>query len=404
MTRNGDVAYGETTIPSGIRSRFVDNGNGLTMHVLEAGFQDAGRPCVLLLHGFPELAYSWRKVMLPLAQAGYHVVAPDQRGYGRSGGADVSFDDDLRPFGLLNHVTDALGLVSALGYRSVAAVVGHDYGSPVAAWCALVRPDVFRSVVLMSAPFEGAPSLPFDTANDTGTDAPAPGAVASTGPDAEPVPDVHAELAQLRPPRKHYHWYYSTREANADMWRCPQGVHDFLRAYYHVKSADWRQDRPFPLTAWGADELAKLPRYYVMDLDKDMAQTVAPEMPSAAEIAACAWLPDDELAVYSTEYARNGFQGGLQSYRVGTDPTYAAELRLFSGRTIDVPACFIGGASDWGVYQRAGRLERMTTTACTRFRGVHLVDGAGHWVQQERPEAVSTLLVQFLQDQGREAH
>ena len=130
-TVNPDVAYGATTLPSGIRSRFVDTRNGVTLHVLEAGFETEGRPCVLLLHGFPELAYSWRKVLLPLADAGFHVVAPDQRGYGRSGGTDVAFDDDLVPFTLLNHVRDALGLVFALGHHSVAAVVGHDYGSPV---------------------------------------------------------------------------------------------------------------------------------------------------------------------------------------------------------------------------------------------------------------------------------
>src|ERR671939_1471397 len=106
---NPDVAYGQTTLPEGIRSRFVDNGNGITMHLLEAGFEAAERPCLLLLHGFPELAYSWRKVMLPLAEAGYHVVAPDQRGYGRTDGTDVTFDDGLGPFTLLNHVRDALG-------------------------------------------------------------------------------------------------------------------------------------------------------------------------------------------------------------------------------------------------------------------------------------------------------
>jgi pimeloyl-ACP methyl ester carboxylesterase len=105
--------------------------------------------------------------------------------------------------------------------------------------------------------------------------------------------------------------------------------------------------------------------------------------------------------VYSTEYAGNGFQGGLQSYRVGTDPTYSAELRLFSGRTIDVPSCFIAGASDWGVHQRAGRLEGMQKTACTQMRGVHLVEGAGHWVQQEQPEAVSRLLMQFVKHRGQ---
>jgi pimeloyl-ACP methyl ester carboxylesterase len=375
-TTNPDVAYGATTLPSGIRSRMVDNHNGITMHVLEAGFETDGRPCVLLLHGFPELAYSWRKVMLPLAAAGFHVVAPDQRGYGRSGGTEVTFDDDLAPFTLLNHVRDALGLVFALGHRSVAAVVGHDYGSPVAAWSAVARPDVFRSVVLMSAPFEGTQSF-----------------VGRGGGSGLNVLD---DLAALKPPRKHYHWYYSTRPANTDMWRCAQGVHDFLRAYYHFKSADWSGNTPYPLSSWSAAELAKLPRYYVMDLERTMAETVAPEMPSAEQIAACTWLTDEELSVYSSEYDRTGFQGGLQSYRVGTRPEYGAELRLFAGRTVDVPAMFIGGASDWGVYQRPGRLERMQTDVCTQMRGVHLVESAGHWVQQEQPEAVSALLVRFL--------
>src|SRR5438045_5264328 len=131
------------------------------MHMLEAGFEEKGRPCLLLLHGFPELAYSWRKVMLPLAAAGFHVIAPDQRGYGRTTGWDGSYDGDINAFRILNVVKDALALVFALGHRSVAAVVGHDFGSPVAAYCALTRPDVFRSVVMMSAPFGGPPVLPF---------------------------------------------------------------------------------------------------------------------------------------------------------------------------------------------------------------------------------------------------
>src|SRR5215475_2973609 len=136
--------YGNGTLPVGIRCRMVDNNNGLMVHILEAGFETPGRPCLLLLHGFPELAYSWRKVMLPLAAAGYHVVAPDLRGYGRTTGWDADYDSDLGSFRMLNIVRDIVGLVSALGYRSVAGVVGHDYGSPVAGWCALVRPDIFR--------------------------------------------------------------------------------------------------------------------------------------------------------------------------------------------------------------------------------------------------------------------
>ena len=134
------------------------------MHVLEAGHEVSGRPCILLLHGFPELAYSWRKVMLPLAAAGFHVIAPDQRGYGRTTGWDSNYDGDLNSFRILNVVKDALALVFALGHRSVAAVVGHDFGSPVAAYCALARPDVFRSVAMMSAPFAGPPVLPFSAA------------------------------------------------------------------------------------------------------------------------------------------------------------------------------------------------------------------------------------------------
>lgn len=370
-------------LPATIRSRYVDGINGLRMHVLEAGFETPGRPCVLLLHGFPEFAFSWRKVMPTLAAAGYHVIAPDQRGYGRTTGWSADYDGDLNPFRLTNLVRDALGLVSAFGYTHVAAVFGHDFGSSVAAWCALIRPDVFRSVVLMSAPFGGVPPLPFNTANS---------------PAKAPVEDpVHRELAALPRPRKHYQWYYSTRPANADMQHAPQGVHDFLRGYYHHKSADWKANKPYPLQSWSAGELAKLPTYYVMDLAKDMAATVAEEMPSAAEIAANQWLPDSELSFYSAEYARTGFQGGLQWYRCGTSGAFVGELQTWSGRTIDVPSAFISGKQDWGTYQRPSVYETMQSKACTNMIGCHLVDGAGHWVQQEQPAEVARLLLQFLQ-------
>jgi pimeloyl-ACP methyl ester carboxylesterase len=126
---------------------------------------------------------------------------------------------------------------------------------------------------------------------------------------------------------------------------------------------------------------------------------VAGEMPPAAEIARNKWLPDAELRVYSTEYARTGFQGGLQSYRVGRVPRLSSELLLFAGRTIDVPALFLSGKSDWGVYQRAGSLDGMRR-ACTKFAGIELVDGAGHWVQQEQPAKVADRLITFVRDQS----
>ena len=144
-----------------------------------------------------------------------------------------------------------------------------------------------------------------------------------------------------------------------------------------------------------------MPRYYIMDLDKTMPENVAPDMPTPEEIAANTWLTDEELRVYSAEFGRTSFQGGLNAYRLQTDPSFSAELRLYAGATIDVPSMFISGKSDWGAFQRAGRLEAMRDKICTDLRGIHLLDGAGHWVQQEQPEVVVKLLTEFLQGQNR---
>jgi len=320
--------------------------------------------------------------MVPLAEAGFHAIAPDQRGYGRTTGWDGEYDGDLSSYRRLNLVRDAMGLVSALGHSSVAAVVGHDFGSPIAGWCAVARPDVFRSVVLMSAPFTGTRRFPF-----------VPESEGASGR-AVAGPSLREELAALPRPRRHYQHYFQSREADANMRWAPQGLHGFLRAYYHYKSADWEGNRPFRLASVAAAEYARMPAYYVMDLDQGMAETVAAVMPSAEEIAANGWLPEPELRVYSDEFARTGFQGGLQWYRAGAIGT--AEMEIFAGRTIDQPSLFIAGASDWGVYQSPGALEAMRDRVCTDLRGIHLLRGAGHWVQQEQPEETARLLLGFL--------
>ncbi|GBU18819.1 Epoxide hydrolase A [Methylobacterium jeotgali] len=368
-------------LPPGIRARLVPDVNGLAFHVLEVG--SAGeRPSLLLLHGFPELAYSWRRVMVPLAEAGFHVVAPDQRGYGRTSPAPVGYSDDLAPFGILNLVRDMVALASALDIPAFAGVVGHDYGASVAAACALVRPDLFRSLVIMSAPFLGAPAWPLPPPRSS-----------------DPINDA---LAALERPRKHYQAYFATSEANGHMWRDPRGVHDFLRAYFHVKSGDWVGNWPFELGSWAAEELARMPDYYIMPLALGMAETVAPEMPSASAIEACAWLTERELGFYSGEYARTGFQGGLQWYRGRIDGSLARGLSLFSGRTIDCPALFIAGDRDWGARQIPDGIETMRTRAFSRMREPHFVAGAGHWVQQERPEETAAAIIAFLNEPGRD--
>jgi pimeloyl-ACP methyl ester carboxylesterase len=366
----------DDTLPNGIRGRFVDAVNGLRMHVLEAGYDSPDRPGVLLLHGFPELAYSWRKVMGPLAEAGYHVIAPDQRGYGRTGGWQQGYDVDLRPFNMVNLTRDIVALMGAMGVTKAAAVVGHDFGASVAAYCAVIRPDLFGKVVLMSAPFGGPPAFAV------------PG-------DAAPA-DIHAELAALDRPRKHYQKYYSTPHADRDMCECPQGISDFLRGYFHAKSADWPGDDPHPLAAWRAEVIAEMPTYYIMNDDQNMAETAADFMPGPAEIAANAWLTDAELAVYAGEFSRTGLQGGLNWYRCRFENEMLDELRLFGGKTIDLPAGFIAGDKDWGVYQTPGALENMQQHAFTRMADIHLVPGAGHWVQQEQPRATSRLILDFL--------
>ncbi len=270
---HGPMTVNEQTLPplplpAGIRSRMVPNINGLTMHVLEAGFETPGRPTVLLLHGFPELAYSWRKVMPQLAQAGFHVIAPDQRGYGRTTGWDADYDGDLRSFSLLNLVRDALGLVSAFGLRSVAAVVGHDFGASVAAWCALVRPDVFRALTLD----ERAVRRPATNSVRHGQRARGrEGAGSAFTRSWRRCRARESTISGSIRPAKPTPTCRTPRRA------CTRSCAPIIT----TRAPTGPDNKPFPLAAWTADELAKLPTYYVMELDKGMAATVAEHMPTA---------------------------------------------------------------------------------------------------------------------------
>src|SRR5258708_6015819 len=219
---------------------------------------------------------SRRSLLATAAAAGLSGFALTQSPARPATGWDDSYDADPDPFRILNMVRDAIGLVYALGHRSVAMVVGHDAGAPVASWSALIRPDIFRSLVIMSSPFEGAPSLPFDTANG------------AAPPRSAPSDDeLDAELAKLNPPRKYYQNYQRTRGASDNMLHAPQGLHALFRAYYFYKSADYKGNKPHPLKARTAAEMAHIPTYYVMEKDKCMAATVRPFIPPADYNANC---------------------------------------------------------------------------------------------------------------------
>ncbi|KAJ6492806.1 hypothetical protein C8R47DRAFT_1319168 [Mycena vitilis] len=177
-------------------------------------------------------------------------------------------------------VKDVLALVYTLRYQSAAGVVGHNFGSSVAAYCALIRPDVFRSAVLISAPFAGPPKLTLG------------------GGSALPLLDK-----------------ISGAFANADLMNAPGGLRAFMREYYHVKSADWEGNNPHEL-APEASAMAELPHYYMMPLHKTMPEAVHGFGPSAEEIARNMWLTEEELGVYVAEYSRTGFHSGLNACRM----------------------------------------------------------------------------------------
>jgi pimeloyl-ACP methyl ester carboxylesterase len=373
-------------LPDGVTSRHVNCPiAGLNFHFLEAG-HDPKKPrkLILLLHGYPELAFSWRNIIPALAAEGYYVVAPDQRGYGRTTGWENSTWEktDLSQYTPTTLVRDLVVFVNALGYKEVRTVVGHDFGAVSASMCALMRPDIFKSLVLMSHPYKAIASIPFNTAHGTVK-------VDST------VSDIHDDLAKLHQPRKHYQFYNSTQTAAGDLDNPLQGLHAYLRGYIHIKSADWSRNRPHPLKAWTADEVAQMPYYYIMPYHWSMPEVVLDLMEGEDGSLTNSWLPDDDLAVYVQEWSRTGFQGALNWYRASTVPGVMDDLALFAGKSIDVPTAFISGSQDWGNYQQPGALEDMNKT-CTQFQGVTLIEGAGHWPQQEQPDKVTEELLKFI--------
>jgi pimeloyl-ACP methyl ester carboxylesterase len=251
--------------------------------------------------------------------------------------------------------------------------------------CSLARPDIFKSLVLMSHPVKGPFTLPFGTSPSSGQP--------SKNTEEKPSGGVHEELAKLQPPRKHYQRYYCTSNANGEM-TYPGGaaLRTFLRGYFHLKSADWDGNTPHRLDEGSATQLARMPHYYIMPADKTMREAVADEMTqkeiALAQKVAGRWLSDEELGFYAEEWSRTTFLGGLNWYCLTVKPDLLADAQIWSGRKISVPTVFVAGTRDWGSFQDPGALEALEDGRFVedgKYLGTVLVDGAGHWVNQEQP-------------------
>ncbi|MFD4661430.1 alpha/beta hydrolase [Kitasatospora sp. NPDC058444] len=303
------------------------------LHLVEQGTG----PLVLLVHGFPETWYSWRRQLPALAAAGYRAVALDVRGYGRS--SKPAATDAYR---MLDLVEDNVALVRALG-EETAVVVGHDWGSGIAATSALLHPEVFRAVGLLSVPY---------------------------APPGGPRPtDVFARMGGDQ--EFYVSYFQEPGRAEAEM---EPDLRGWLAGFYAAMSADTMpaQGKPDPhFVARAGGRLRD--RFPVGRLP--------------------AWLTEDDLDVYAGEFERTGMTGALNRYR--TMDRDWEDLAPYGGAPIEQPSLFIGGALDASTTWMADAIDAYPATL-PRLVSSHVLDGCGHWIQQERPEEVNRLLVSWL--------
>jgi len=320
-----------------VQQRIVET-NGIRMHIAEQG---AG-PLVVLCHGFPESWYSWRHQLLALAAAGFHAVAPDMRGYGRTDGPEA-----IDQYTLLHLVGDMVGLLDVLGAES-AVIAGHDWGAPVAWHAALLRPDRFRAVIGLSMPFRPRGSV-------------RPTTVMSQTDDAV-----------------FYQLYFQTPGmAEAEFER---DVRSTFRHLLYSASGD----------APRGDATMANPAAVGMVLRRGgfLSRLVEPS-------ALPAWLTEDDLEFFAEEFTRTGFRGGLNWYR-NIDRNWEL-LAPFAGARVTVPALYVAGDRDLvvafrGMDQLIPNLQKFVP----HLRKTVMLPGCGHWTQQERPEEVNAAMVDFL--------
>ena len=315
-----------------INQRRVET-NGISLNIAEQG----EGPLVLMLHGFPESWYSWRHQFSALAEAGYHAVAPDMRGYGES---DKPFE--IEAYNQVEVVNDIIGLIPALGYET-AVVFGHDWGAPTAWSCALNHPDKVSAV--------GALSVPFRPRGDS--------------------PPL-ATLKAIFKDRFFYQLYFQEPgKAEAELEKDPALT---IRKFYHMASGEMNTSLLSEKSA-DADLLSDLP---------DPGTEMGP------------WISEEDVSFYANEFRQSGFRGPLSYYR-NMDLTW--ELTKDSPQQISQPALFVAGERDGVILMAADALKELDKHV-TDLRVNKLIPKIGHWTQQEAPEEVNQALIQFLEEIG----
>ncbi|WP_016905755.1 alpha/beta fold hydrolase [Streptomyces xiaopingdaonensis] len=311
--------------------RLVPTPAGRT-HLVEAGTG----PLVLLVHGFPESWYSWRFQLPALADAGYRAVALDVRGYGRSSGPQ-----EIPAYRMRELAADCAASVRALGERT-AVVVGHDWGSSIASTSALLHPDIFRAVGMMSVPY--------------------------TPPGGGQRP---SEIFAAMGGEEEFYVSYFQEPGRAEAEIEPD-VRGWLSGIYAAMSAD---------TMPGSDDPA--PHFVAR------GGTLRDRFPTARP----SWLGEQELDFYAGEFERTGLTGGLNRYR-NMDRDWE-DLADVAGAPLTRPSCYLGGAHDAATGWLAPAIEAFPTTL-PGLTSAHTLDGCGHWIQQEQPDEVNRLLVEWL--------
>lgn len=316
------------------------NALGTRIHVAEAG----SGPAVLFIHGFPESWYSWRYQLPAVAAAGYRAIAIDVRGYGRSAAPAA-----ISEYAMVRHAADNIGVLRALDIE-IATIVGHDWGSPIAWSSALLRPDVFTAVALLSVPYN--PRSDFKPS----------AAFRMMGGDEE----FYIEYFQ-QPGR-------AEAEMEVDLGR-------WLLGMYYAASGDGVRAR----TASGDGSGG---RFTVAPGGQLQDRFIWPEPGQWP-----AWMSEADFDIYLSEFTRTGMSGGLNRYR-NVDRDWQ-DMAAFDGAPITQPSLFIGGEVDGPTIWGAGSIAKFSETM-PNLRKTVIIGGSGHWVQQEAAEQVNAELLEFL--------